>query len=210
MRLRTDQNAKEKLLKEKGLVTFFEKEDAVSVLNLAPSSTPIAVEIGCGKGGFIIQHAEENPNVYYFAIEKIETILLKAIRKYHKNPQPNVHYLRADAHQLATLFDAHSVAVFYLNFSDPWPKARHEKRRLTHPSLLRDYHSLLKEDGRLELKTDNRSLFYYSLTTLQAHGFDIIKLTKDLYQDPRGNVPTEFEEKFRDHMPIYQLIARRR
>lgn len=210
MRLRADQNAKDKLLNEKGRVSFFEKDDAQNVLPFAPGQTPIALEIGCGKGGFVIKHAKRHPEFFYFALEKIETILVRALKKYHHAPVPNIHYLRADAHQLTELFRASSLARIYLNFSDPWPKNRHEKRRLTHPSLLKVYHSLLIPKGEIHLKTDNRSFFHYSLVTLQAHGFEIQSFTLDLYQDPQDNIPTEFEEKFRDQMPIHRLIAVKR
>jgi tRNA (guanine-N7-)-methyltransferase len=210
MRLRADQNAKDKLLKEKGLVSFFEKEDAHNLLPLVKSPGPIALEIGCGKGGFVIKQAKHHPEFFYFALEKIETILVKALRKYHRDPVPNVHYVRADAHQLTALFSPSSLSRLYLNFSDPWPKSRHEKRRLTHPSLLKVYRSLLAPSGEIHLKTDNRSLFFYSLVTLQAHGFEIQSFTLDLYQDPKDNIPTEFEEKFRDQMPIHRLIAVKR
>lgn len=210
MRLRADQNAKDKLLKEKGLVSFFEKEDAHNLLPLVKGPDPIALEIGCGKGGFIIKQAQHDPTFFYFALEKIETILVKALRKFHRDPVPNLHYVRADAHQLTTLFSPSSLTRLYLNFSDPWPKSRHEKRRLTHPSLLKVYHALLRTGGEIHLKTDNRSLFYYSLVTLQAHAFEIQSFTLDLYQDPKDNIPTEFEEKFRDQMPIHRLIAVKR
>jgi tRNA (guanine-N7-)-methyltransferase len=210
MRLRADQNAKDKLLNEKGLVSFFEKEDAHPLLPLVKGPWPIALEIGCGKGGFVIKQAKHDPAFFYFALEKIETILVKALRKYHRDPVPNIHYVRADAHQLTALFSPLSLTRLYLNFSDPWPKSRHEKRRLTHPSLLKVYHSLLGPGGEIHLKTDNRSLFFYSLVTLQAHGFEIQSFTLDLYQDPKDNIPTEFEEKFRDQMPIHRLIAVKR
>lgn len=210
MRLRADQQAKEKLLGEKALVSFFEKDDAAKIQHLVPSDCQMALEIGCGKGGFVVKHAKKHPQTYYFALEKIETILVKALRKFHQDPLPNVHYLRADADQLYQLFDPGTFDDIYLNFSDPWPKSRHEKRRLTTPSRLKMYHLLLKPEGQIHLKTDNRSFYFYSLVTLQTSGFTIPFATRDLYQDPKDNIATEFEEKFRDQMPIYHLIAVKR
>lgn len=210
MRLRADQHAKTKLLKEAGLVSFFEKDDAVNIQTLVPPNSRVALEIGCGKGGFVIKHARKHAETFYFALEKIETILVKALRKYHKDPAPNIHYLRADADQLPILFHPQTFDEIYLNFSDPWPKSRHEKRRLTTPERLKMYHGLLKENGEIHLKTDNKSLFHYSVITLQTSGYEIAHYTRDLYQDPKDNIPTEFEEKFRDQMPIHHLIAVKR
>ena len=210
MRLRADQHAKDKLLKEQGLVSFFEKEDAINIQSIVPPHSQVALEIGCGKGGFVIKHAQRFPETFYFALEKIETILVKALRKYHKDPAPNIHYLRADADQLPLLFNPQTFDKIYLNFSDPWPKSRHEKRRLTTPSRLKMYHDLLKDEGEIHLKTDNKSLFHYSVITLQTSNYEITHYTRDLYQDPKDNIPTEFEEKFRDQMPIHHLIAVKR
>jgi len=210
MRLRADQHAKDKLLNEAPRVSFFEKDDAASLQHLIPVQGSTALEIGCGKGGFVINIAQKNKDTFYVALEKIETILVKALRKFHQTPVSNVHYIRADADQLPALFEPSTFDRIYLNFSDPWPKSRHQKRRLTTPSKLEMYRHLLKEEGEIHLKTDNRSFFYYSLTTLQYMGFEITHFTLDLYLDPVGNIPTEFEEKFRDQMPIYHFIAQKR
>ncbi len=209
MRLRTDQFAAKKLAARPERVVILDPKANVSLMPHA-THPKVAVELGCGKGGFITQLAPKHPNVHYFAFEKFETILVKALHKYDRNPVPNVTFVSGDATMIDALLPVKSVDAFYLNFSDPWPKARHEKRRLTTPERLKKYHHLLKDDGIIHLKTDNRSLFFYSLVTLQKSGFEIIQWTKDLAGSGWENTLTEFEIRYGKDFPIHALKARKK
>lgn len=209
MRLRTDQNAEKKLAARPERVVIL---DPLANASLTPHITQptVAVELGCGKGGFITALAPNHPDIHYFAFEKFETILVKALRKYDRNPVPNVTFVSGDATQIDDLFPPQSIDAFYLNFSDPWPKARHEKRRLTTPKRVKKYHHLLKDTGTIHLKTDNRSFFYYSLVTLQTSGFEICEWTKDLAHSGWENTLTEFEIRYGKDFPIHALKARKK
>lgn len=186
--------------------------DPESPAVLTPHATQptVAVELGCGKGGFITALAPKHPDIHFFAFEKFETILVKALHKYDRHPVPNITFVSGDATQIDQFFPGQSVDAFHLNFSDPWPKARHEKRRLTTPDRLAKYHHLLKNDGWLHLKTDNRSLFFYSMVTLQSRGFDIVQWTQDLAFAGWDNTRTEFEIRYGKDFPIHALKARKK
>ena len=208
MRLRTDKAAHEKLAARPERVVILDP-DALTQLDHVATQSSLALEIGCGKGGFIKELAPHFPKTHFFAFEKFETILVKALLKYDQSPSPNITYVSGDATHLAACFKPLSIEDIYLNFSDPWPKARHEKRRLTYPTQLTHYHQLLKADGTLHLKTDNRSFFYYSLIALQANGFAITDSTTDLSHSDWFNVPTEFEARYTPTTPIHALKARK-
>lgn len=206
MRMRTDKYAKEKCLAYPEKVLYFEKDETRRL----KSDKPIVLEIGSGKGGFITTLAKTEPDMQFFGFEKFETVIVKALKKTLKADNDNVILVRADATQIDAFFEEESIERLYLNFSDPWPKARHEKRRLTYPSFLKQYYALLKEDGTLHLKTDNASFFAYSLVTLQANGFEIIDFTHDLHATDWYNIKTEFEIKYENEKAIHACIARKR
>ena len=170
----------------------------------------IALEIGCGKGKFVTQLAALNGEVAYIGLDFYSSVLVKALKK-DSEQLPNLRFLWMDARGLSEVFDEGEVDVIYLNFSDPWPKDRHAKRRLTAPGFLKIWQSLLAPDGRLEFKTDNMPLFDWSAETLKNEGWTITALTHDLHQDPamnEGNVMTEYEAKFSAKgNPIGKLIA---
>ncbi len=158
----------------------------------------VMIEIGCGKGGFMLSLAEKNPDTQFVAIEKMSDVLLLAAEKVKKAELKNVKLLCADAETLAEYFEEGSVSRIYLNFSDPWPRPKHAKRRLTAPKYLEIYKKLLAPDGAIFFKTDNRILFDYSLETLREAGFRFEKLTYDLHNSEyeKDNIHTEYENNF--------------
>lgn len=158
----------------------------------------VMIEIGCGKGGFMLKLAEKNPETQFIAIEKMSDVLLLAAEKIKNAELKNVKLLCADAETLTEYFEEGSVARIYLNFSDPWPRPKHAKRRLTAPKYLEIYKKLLAPDGAIYFKTDNRILFDYSLVTLREAGFKLEKLTYDLHNSEyeKDNIHTEYENNF--------------
>ncbi len=163
------------------------------------NSYPIHIEIGMGKGRFIHTMAREHPDINYVGIEKYSSVLLRAIQKMEQEKLPNLKFLRMDAEDIGEVFGASEVERIYLNFSDPWPKDRHAKRRLPSREFLKRYERILKPEGRLEFKTDNRQLFDFAVEELEPAGWKAEVLTYDLHGNPalmRGNVMTEYEEKF--------------
>ena len=174
-------------------------------------SQPIHIEIGMGKGGFINEMARLYPEINFIGIELYDSVLMRALEKLVENPLPNLRLLHADAKNLQMIFDKGEVAKIYLNFSDPWPKTRHAKRRLTHESFLTVYEAILVSGGRLQLKTDNRALFEYSLLSFNLFGMTFLDVSVDLHANPQSypdNVMTEYETKFHGKgQPIYLLEA---
>lgn len=163
------------------------------------NDNPIQIEIGMGKGRFIHTLAKQNPDINYVGIEKYSSVLLRAIQKMEEEPLPNLSFIRMDAEAITEVFGEGEVDKIYLNFSDPWPKDRHAKRRLPSAEFLRRYHQILKKDGRLEFKTDNRDLFDFAVEQLDEAGWKADYITYDLHSDEKlmqGNVMTEYEEKF--------------
>lgn len=160
---------------------------------------PLAVEIGMGKGQFLVTLAGQNPDQNFIGIEKYSSVLIRAVEKQEELGLPNLRLLRMDAELLEEVFAPSEVDQIYLNFSDPWPKERHAKRRLTSPAYLARYRRILAEGGWIEFKTDNKELFSWSLETIEAEGWRILACTWDLHHDPeliRGNVMTEYEARF--------------
>lgn len=182
--------------------------------NFFQNDHPVHIETGMGKGRFILQLALQNPGINYIGIEKYTSVLLRAIQKLETIEAPsNLYFLCVDADQLPQIFAPGEVSRIYLNFSDPWPKKRHARRRLTSREFLSCYDQILSADGTLEFKTDNRQLFDFSLEEIPAAGWKLVARTYDLHHDERlntGNIMTEYEEKFSARgNPIYKLIASR-
>ncbi len=174
---------------------------------------PLHVEIGMGKGQFLMQLAAQHPEINYVGVERYASVLLRAQQKMEAHPLPNVRFLNIDAIILPNAFAPAEVARIYLNFSDPWPKDRHAKRRLTSPQFLEVYEEFLAPGGLLEFKTDNQGLFAYSLEILEDRAnWTLLAVTHDLHHDATmnaGNIQTEYEEKFAgEGNPICKLIAR--
>lgn len=160
---------------------------------------PIRVEIGMGKGKFIHTLAGLHPEVNYVGIEKYSSVLIRAVQKMEEEERPNLKFLRMEAEGITGVFGPGEVDRIYLNFSDPWPKDRHAKRRLPSRQFLERYDVILKREGRLEFKTDNRALFDFAVAEFQDAGWKAEALTYDLHADRelmQGNVMTEYEEKF--------------
>lgn len=160
---------------------------------------PIHIEIGMGKGKFIHTMARENPDINYVGIEKYSSVLLRAIQKMEKEELTNLKFLRMDAEEITRVFGPREVSRIYLNFSDPWPKDRHAKRRLPSREFLARYDVILEKKGWLEFKTDNRALFDFAVGELEPAGWNADVLTFDLHHDEvlmQWNVMTEYEEKF--------------
>ncbi len=175
------------------------------------NENPLHIEIGMGKGQFIHTLAEQNPDVNYIGIELYSSVLYRALEKRQEFCQNNLFFLRMDAEDLCDVFEEHEVSQIYLNFSDPWPKERHAKRRLTSPRFLQIYDNILEPEGMVCFKTDNRPLFDYSLETIESTPpWKLRHVTYDLHHSPYadGNIMTEYEEKFSAKgMPIHRLEA---
>lgn len=175
---------------------------------------PLHIEVGMGKGRFIMDMARLNPDINYIGIEMYDSVLLRAIQKREQSEElKNLYFLRVDARELPEIFAEGEVDRIYLNFSDPWPKDRHAKRRLTSRQFLERYDKILKKDGRIEFKTDNRGLFEFSLEEAKEANWNIDIHTFDLHHDAvlcDGNVMTEYEEKFSSMgNPICKMIITR-
>ena len=179
------------------------------------NNNPIHIEIGMGKGRFIMDMAKAHPDVNYIGIEKYSSVLLRAIQKMEQEqqPLPNVRFIRMDAETIIDVFDKEEVDRIYLNFSDPWPKDRHAKRRLPSREFLARYDKILVGDGQIEFKTDNKDLFMFALEELEPAGWHSEKVTYDLHHEEEmlvGNIMTEYEEKFSSlGNPIYKYIIKR-
>ena len=173
---------------------------------------PVEVEIGCGKGMFLMEMARLHPEVNYIGIEKFSSVLVRAVEKADLEPLPNLRFLRFDAAGILDIFSPGEISGIYLNFSDPWPKARHAKKRLTHREFLAKYQTILAPGGLLIQKTDNEGLFDFSLEELRSEGWEILGETRDLHRSPDAstNVMTEFERKFTAlGKPVFRLVAKR-
>ena len=172
---------------------------------------PIHIEIGMGKGQFLMELARRNPDINYLGMERYSSVLLRALQKMEEEPLPNLYFLCEDAAELPEMFANGELNRIYLNFSDPWPKARHAKRRLTSTEFLARYNQVLAADGHIEFKTDNMDLFDFSLESVEEAGWKLVGCSRDLHHDQtmnEGNIMTEYEEKFSAKgNPIYKLVA---
>lgn len=177
------------------------------------NGNPVHIEIGMGKGRFITELAIRNPQINYIGIEKYSSVLLRAIEKRKELDISNLLFVRMDAEYIEDVFDENEVSKIYLNFSDPWPKDRHAKRRLTSGRFLSKYDKILVKSGIIEFKTDNRDLFDFSLEEAPAAGWEIIEYTYNLYESgmAAGNVMTEYEERFSSMgNPIHKMVIKRK
>lgn len=174
---------------------------------------PIHIEIGMGKGQFLLQLATENPHINYIGIEKYSSVLIRAIQKREQQELKNLLFIRMDAEEIEQVFDKGEVDQIYLNFSDPWPKDRHAKRRLTSRQFFARYNKILQPEGKVIFKTDNRTLFDFSLEEVKEAGWELENFTYDLHHSEyvTGNVMTEYEAKFvAEGKPINRLVAYRK
>ena len=179
--------------------------------SLFGNENPIHIEVGTGMGQFIIGMALANPNVNYIGIEHFDNVIVVALEKAIEAEKPtNLRLFRANGVDLLKIFDSGEIDRVYLNFSDPWPKTRHIKRRLTYKSFLKLYESVLRPGGEIHFKTDNRLLFEYSLVSMSEYGMKLGYVSLDLHaENPEDNIMTEYEEKFSAKgQPIYRLEAK--
>ncbi len=205
MRIRNVKN-KEEILSSSDKFIDNPKDYKGSWHTLFNNDNEIHIEIGMGKGKFIRSMAKENPNINYIGIEKFDCIIAKAIKRLDED-LPNLYITRFDAQIIDEVFD-HEIERIYLNFSDPWPKARHHKRRLTSNEFLKKYHSCFKKDEYINFRTDNKDLFAYSIETLSNAGYTLNDVTFDLHKDKKDIITTEYEDRFTScDIPIYELKA---
>lgn len=209
MRLRNVKNAKEILESSSYYIknpTFYKG----SFSSLFSNENPIHLEIGTGKGQFLIEMALKNPDINFIGMEKYESVLVRAVQKLSLKEIPNLKFISSDAQDISNIFD-HEIDTLYLNFSDPWPKVRHQKRRLTHSSFLKLYDNIFSFDKKIIQKTDNIQLFSFSLEQLSQNGYILERVSLDLHKEDIVNVMTEYEEKFtNDGYKINYLKARKR
>ncbi len=211
MRLRHIPGA-EQQIEESPHVIHEPKEKRGKWQQIFGNNHPIWIEAGMGKGKFVLEMAQKYPEINFVGIERYSTVLLKAIRKREQLELSNIYFMCEDARELAEMFAPGEVDRVFLNFSDPWPKDRHARRRLTSPPFMAVYDQILKKDGQVEFKTDNRELFDYSLEAIPEAGWILRESTFDLHHSDmaEGNVMTEYETKFAaEGKPICKLIAYR-
>lgn len=209
MRLRNVTGSRE-MIADSCYVVHEPKEQKGKWKQIFQKDNPIHIEIGMGKGRFIMELASANPDINYIGIEKYSTVLLRAIQKMEEKELANLVFIRMDAEEICEVFDHDEIDRIYLNFSDPWPKDRHARRRLPSREFLKRYEQILKKSGRLEFKTDNTELFDFALEELAPAGWKAEAVTRDLHHDAvmsAGNIMTEYEEKFSAMgNPIYKYI----
>lgn len=216
MRLRNIPRAKEEI-EANPIAIKNEKEQKGNWKEVFGNERSLHIEIGMGKGQFILEMAKKNPDINYIGIERYSSVLLRALEKFDAEEYrelSNIRFVCMDAAELPEVFAEGEVEKIYLNFSDPWPKARHARRRLTSTRFLSIYEKVLIEHGVVEFKTDNRPLFEFSLEQVEEAGWELKAHTFDLHNNKEmneGNIMTEYEAKFSSMgNPIHKLIAVRK
>ena len=214
MRLRNIAGSREVIAESKFTVKEPEKVKGLWKKEVFGHDNKIHIEIGMGKGRFLMDMAALHPDINYVGIEKYSSVLLRAIQKQEQLLLPNVIFIRMDAENICDVFAPSEVDRIYLNFSDPWPKDRHAKRRLPSREFLKRYDKILVPDGVVEFKTDNMDLFDFALEEVEPAGWTLNAVTRDLHNDPvmnENNVMTEYEERFSSMgNPIYKYIVSRK
>lgn len=209
MRLRHVKNAFEDLANDTKYFVLNPKDyHGKWALEVFKNNNPIHIEIGCGKGQFMMGLAKHFPDINFIAIEKYDSVLVRCLEKVSQDDIPNLKLVLLDALMLKEVFDKGEVEEIYLNFSDPWPKTRHAKRRLTSYIYLDIYRNILASDGAIIQKTDNRSLFESSLESLSQNDWYLTNISLDLHKTDLFNITTEYEDKWSPKGPIYRLEAR--
>lgn len=200
MRVRKKKNGDARFEACKDLYIEFDKNEPqkLDLAELFPGYTRFRAEIGCGKGTFITETARRNPDIAFLAVEKVRDVVIFASEKVKEEELPNVRFICGDAAALSAMLDEKSLETIYINFCDPWPKARHAKRRLTSEGFLRLFKNLLSDDGKIEFKTDNIGLFEFSLEEFPKAGFEMRNVCFDLHASElaESNVQTEYERNF--------------
>ena len=182
------------------------KEDIYGIFD---KDTPLEIEIGSGKGGFITESAKQNPSRQYISVERVKDCILMGMEKAVKAELENIRFLCADAEILLSVLPEKCADVIYINFCDPWPKAAHAKRRLTHRRMIKHYLPLLKDGGEIRFKTDNDGLFDFSVEEMTDLKFKLENVTYDLHSTDTPNIMTEYEKRFSDMgVKIKRLVAK--
>lgn len=209
MRVRKRKGAEEHLANNPHYVILNPEDAKGRWHDVFGNDRPIHIEVGSGKGGFITGMALKNPDINYIGIDIQLSVLSYALDKVLASEVPNVKLLRVDGSSLTNYFEDGEVDMMYLNFSDPWPKTKHEKRRLTYKDFLDTYKRILPEHGEIHFKTDNRGLFEYSLASFSQYGMTLRQIWLDLHaSNYEGNIMTEYEEKFSNKgQVIYRVEA---
>ena len=208
MRLRNVKGASE-IIENSPFVIKNYKDYKGKYKTLFNNNNPIHIEIGMGKGNFIIGMAKKYPNINFIGIEKFDSVIVRAIEKIDEEI-PNLKLIRMDATEIEEVFDK-EVDTIYLNFSDPWPKNRHEDRRLTSLKFLKRYDNVFKGEKTIIMKTDNRKLFEFSLIEFNNYNYKFEEISLNLYDDDiKDNVQTEYERRFHNlGFPIYKVIVKK-
>ena len=205
MRLKCVKGAKEIVESSPYLIDNPEKYKS-KFNKLFNNNNPIYIEIGMGKGKYIIENALNNPNINFIGIEKYDSVIVRAVQKLDNLEIPNLKLIRMDAEKIEDVFSK-DIDLIYLNFSDPWPKTRHERRRLSSHEFLSRYDSIFKDKKHIIQKTDNRKLFEFSIMSYTSYGYNIENISLDLHNDDiKDNITTEYEDKFVSlGQPIYMI-----
>ena len=193
MRLRKIKNAGDRLLNNLGLFISNPEEYKGKWRELFNNNNPIYIEIGMGKGKFIIEHAKRNKDINYIGIEKYDSVLIKGVEKAALEKLENIYFLNVDAINLNNYFLEGEVDKIFLNFSDPWPKNRHAKRRLTSEAFLKVYETILNKKGDIEFKTDNIGLFEFSVVEFNRLEYNFLEFSCDLHRNGDDIITTEYE-----------------
>ena len=213
MRVRFNPKAQEELLNEKKYIENAQKlQEILSAKE--NKNKKVYLEIGMGKGDFISKLSSMNKDNIYIGVEVSKPVLALAVKKINRFEEENnvtldnLYLMSFDAITLSEVFKTNQIEKLYLNFSDPWPKKKHTKRRHTYETYLKEYKNVLKPEGIIEFKTDNRILFEYSLVSMQNFGMEFLEVYLDLHKTDIPNIVTEYEEKFSSKGPIYKLVAK--
>ncbi len=199
MRMRPKKNRDKRMEKVKGLFMPLNENGVAEIENSFDFEGDLYLEIGCGKGAFITGMSKKYPDKRLVAVELVPDVLMMAMEKADREECGNIRFLNANAENIADIIPSGSVKHLYLNFSDPWPKKRNAKRRLTSPLFLERYKKILADDGKIFFKTDNKGLFDYSLGSFVENGFTVSDVCFDLHSDPifnSDNIETEYEKNF--------------
>ncbi|MDD3341917.1 MAG: tRNA (guanosine(46)-N7)-methyltransferase TrmB [Bacilli bacterium] len=210
MRLKHVKGAAESVEKS-SYVIIEEEAQKGQMQSLFINKAPLHIEIGMGKGNFIIENAKKYPHINFIGIEKYDSVIIRAVQKLEEEKLDNLKLIRMDATNIDKIFEK-EVDTIYLNFSDPWPKDRHAKRRLSSSTFLKRYDAIFSKEKKIVMKTDNRHLFEYSLMSFTDYGYQIKELSLDLYKDDYpDNIATEYEEKFHTlGYPIYRVSVNKK
>jgi tRNA (guanine-N7-)-methyltransferase len=212
MRLRNVKGSRETIAANQWVIKDLPEKKGHWASSVFQNENPLHIEIGMGKGQFLMTLARLNPSVNYIGIEKYSSVLVRALEKMEEDPLPNIRFIRMDAEEIQDVFAQDEVSRIYLNFSDPWPKDRHAKRRLTSKEFLARYNLILQADGEIIFKTDNRSLFEFSLEQVAEAGWHLKNHTFDLHNSSyvEGNIMTEYETRFvQEGKPICRMVIQR-